>query len=248
MKSFLHVACVVLACAASTVLYAQTIERPTVKEVDKWVYSVKSDENKGGSLTGTTRRYETSVMRVGSHSFIMAHKAVDSNLPAREVNVNLDWSTSLVINGEDMVASRPYAFPLKPGKTWDTDMTQPHPASAVKTLRNTLHYTVLGWEEIKVAAGTFKALKIEAEGNWSKVFEPQGASASSSVRAGSNAQAIVVSSENAHTPDPIGGRMYKLTWYVPEIKRDVKMISEDYDAGGTVLHRTTEELESFTAG
>jgi hypothetical protein len=161
--------------------------------------------------------------------------------------VNLDWSTSLVVAGEETVVSRPYDFPLKPGRSWDTDSTQAHPAPAVKTLRNKLHYTVLGWEEVKVPAGSFKALKIEAEGNWFKTFEPQGSSASSTLRSGPDGPAVTMNSRDAHTPDPIGGRMYKLTWYAPEIKRDVKMISEDYDPSGTVQHRTTEVLESFTS-
>jgi hypothetical protein len=246
MKAFHKAVCAALACAASAILHAQTIDRPALKEGDKWLYSVRTEENKGGALISSTRRYEAWVSRVGSHSFVMANKPVDSNLPPHEANLNLDWSIPHVVNGEERVTSRPYVFPLEPGKTWDTDQTQPHPTPAVKTLRNKLHYTVIGWDEIKVPAGTFKALKIEMEGNWFKEFEPQAASASGSVRAEGNAQAIIVNSQAAHTPDPIGGRMYKLYWYAPEIKRDVKMIVEDYDAGGTVQHRTTEELESFT--
>lgn len=247
MKAVFHAVGALLACAASSASYAQTVDVPVITEGDKWLYEVTIDENKGGALVASTRRYEPRVARVGSHSFIMANKPADSNMPPREANLNLDWSTSLVIDGEDTVVTRPYAFPLKPGKSWETDTTQPHPAPGIKSLRNKMRYTVLGWEKITVPAGTFNAMKIEMEGNWFKAFDPQGASASSTVRTVANGQAIVMNSQGARTPDAIGGRMYKLTWYAPEIKRDVKMISEDYDPTGAVQHRTTEELESFSA-
>jgi hypothetical protein len=247
MIALRRVAVAVLALAAGGPLYAQTVDVPAVKEGDKWLYSVKTEQNQHGALAASTRKFEAWVIRVGSHSFVMARKAADANMPPNEVNLNPDWSTTMVVGGEEKVTARPYAFPLAPGKSWDTDTTQPHPAPGVRNLRNKLHYTVLGWEEVKVPAGTFKALKIETEGTWFKEFEPQGPSANSAVRTDQNGQVATINSQPAHTPDPVGGRMYKLTWYAPEVKRDVKMLSEDYDPTGSVQHRTTTELESWTA-
>jgi hypothetical protein len=235
-----------MACVASATLHAQTIDRPTIKEGDKWRYAATIEEIKGGPLVASSREFDVWVTRVGSHSFLMATKPKDSNMPPREIGVNLDWSTSLVKEGEEKVVNRPYVFPLKPGMSWDVDTTDTHPAPGVKTLRNKLRYTVLGWEEIKVPAGSFKALKIEAEGIWSREFEPQGARASSTTSVGPNGQATVLNTQDARTPDPVGGRMYRLTWYAPEVKRDVKMIAEDYTPVGSVQHRTTQELESFS--
>ena len=246
MNKIRPLALAVLACAASTALHAQTIDRPAIKEGDKWRYVARTEQIKGGTQEASSREFDLWITRVGSHTFLMARKPADSNMPPNEVDLNLDWSTTRVMNGEEKVVSRPYLFPLKPGMDWDTDSTDIHPSPGVKTLRNKLHYTVLGWEEIKVAAGTFKALKIETEGVWSKEFDPQGARASSVSSAGPNGQATLLNTQDAHTPDPIGGRMYRLTWYAPEVKRDVKMIAEDYTPGGTVQHRTTQELESFT--
>lgn len=245
MNAFRGAACVLAVSLASGAAYAQSADVPSIKEGDRWVYSVKAEQNQNGALTASSRRFEAWIVRVGSHSFVMANKAGDSNLPPHEASLNPDWSTSAVFNGEEKVVSRPYAFPLSPGKSWDSDSTQPHPAPGVKSLRNKVHYTVLGWEEVTVPAGKFKALKIEMEGTWFKEFDAQGPSANSTVHTSGAGQMATVTSQPAHTPDPVGGRMYKLTWYVPEVKRDVKTISEDYGPTGTVIHRTTAELESY---
>jgi hypothetical protein len=61
----------------------------------------------------------------------------------------------------------------------DTDAAGAHPAPGVKSLRNKLHFTVMGWEEVKVPAGTFKALKIETGGNWFREFGAVGPQTSS---------------------------------------------------------------------
>ena len=62
----------VLACAASGPLYAQTADVPAVKEGDKWLYSVKSEQNQHGMLAASTRKFEAWILRVGSHSFVMS--------------------------------------------------------------------------------------------------------------------------------------------------------------------------------
>lgn len=234
-----------LACAASGALHAQAIDRPTIKEGDKWRFLSKVDELKNGTLTSSSREVDAWITRVGSHSFIQATKPVDSNLPPREADLNLDWSRSVVRDGEEKIVGRPYVYPLKPGATWDTDGTDPHPAPGVKLLRNKMHFTVLGWEEVKVPAGTFKALKIETEGNWFREFEPVAPHTSSTTTVGPAGQSTLVNAQGARTPDPVGGRMYRVTWYVPEVKREVKMIAEDYTPAGIVQHRTTQELESY---
>jgi hypothetical protein len=245
MNAFRSAACAAAVFLAGGAAHAQTVDVPPIKEGDHWVYAVKAEQVQNGALAASSRKYEAWIVRVGSHSFVMANKAGDSNLPPHEASLNPDWSTSAVFNGEEKIVSRPYSFPMAPGKGWDSDSVQPHPSQGVKSLRNKVHYTVLGWEDVTVPAGKFKALKIEMEGNWFKEFDAVGASANSAVNASGAGQVAVVTSQPAHTPDPVGGRMYKLTWYVPEVKRDVKTISEDYGPTGSVMHRTTAELESF---
>jgi hypothetical protein len=232
-------------CFASGILNAQTVEKPLFKEGDKWVYSVRVDENKAGIMNSSTRKWEASISRVGSHTLVLANKAVDSNLPPNETQYNTDWSTTRNVNGKNVVVSNPYDFPMKVGQTWKFDATEEHADPAVKTLRNVLQYTVLGWEDVKVPAGTFKALKIEMEGEWFKEFELQGAATKSAASTGASGATIAVDARAPFTPRPISGRMYKLYWYVPSIKRDVKMIVEDFNPAGGVQHRITEELESF---
>ncbi|PUA20288.1 hypothetical protein [Glaciimonas sp. PCH181] len=233
-------------CIASGTLHAQSVERPVLKEGDKWAYSVRVDENKADIMRSSTRNWEASITRAGLQTIILASKPVDSNLPPTEASLNADWSVTRSLNGKNTVTSRPYDFPMKPGKTWKLETLENKPDAQAKTQKITLQYTVVGWEDVKVPAGTFKALKIEAEGEWQKEFETRGASANSAVGAATTGATVVIQSHAAFTPPPVSGRIYRAFWYSPEIKRDVKLVTEDMTGNGTLSKRTTEELESFS--
>lgn len=235
-----------LICLASSTLHAQTVDRPAFKEGDKWVYSIRVDEDKSGTINSSTRKWEASINRAGIHTIILASKAVDSNLPPKESSLNADWSVTRSLNGKNAVTSRPYDFPMQAGKTWKLETLEEKPDSQAKTQKISLQYTVVGWEDVKVAAGTFKALKIEVEGEWAKEFEQRGASTNSATGTAATGATIVVQARAPYTPPPVSGRMYKAFWYVPAIKRDVKIIEEDMSANGALHKRTTEELESFS--
>jgi len=237
---------IALFCMTISTLHAQTVDRPALKEGDKWVYSIRVDESKADIMSSTTRKWEASINRVGSHTVVLANKPVDSNLPPKESTLNTDWSVTRSVNGKNIVVNRPYDFPMQPGKTWKLETVEDKPDALTKTQKISQQYTVIGWEEVKVPAGTFKALKIEVEGEWSKEFEPRGPSANSAVGTGTAGATAIVQTHTAFTPPPVSGRLYKAFWYVPEIKRDVKVISEDSNGSGALHKRTTEELESVS--
>lgn len=220
---------------------------PSFKEGDKWTFNITEAHNVNGAMNASTRKWENVISRSGSHNFSLTSKTVDSNLPPKEFGRNTDWSIVSSINGENTITSRPYDFPLVENKTWKVEYQTNNPSAKVKLEKISKQYTVLGWEEITVPAGTFRAMKIEMEGEWHSEFNPVGASALSAVSADSSGSTGVVKAQNASTPKPASGKLYQAFWYVPEVKNYVKAVYEDYQSGGALNKRTTEELESFTS-
>jgi hypothetical protein len=106
-----------------------------------------------------------------------------------------------------------------------------------------LKYRVVGWEDVEVPAGKFKALKIEAEGSWSGEIAPQ-TTASAASQAGALGTTAVVQTVNVKA-ETVTGRLYQAYWYAPEVKREVKSVEENYDTNGVRTARFTNDLESY---
>ncbi|WP_286542659.1 hypothetical protein [Variovorax fucosicus] len=231
------------ALACSTIGWAQEAPAPALHEGDKWVYSLKVEKPPAGS---SIRHWENTIQRVSSTGMVLATKPVDSNLPATETAFEKDWSRMVSINGRTTTTNKYFDFPLRVGKTWEVAVTQEHPTPNVKLLRNKLDYKVIGWEEVTVPAGTFKALKIEADGEWYNEFERTNAVASSVVQAGTAGGTSIAQTRSPTTPEPLTGRFYRAFWYVPEAKREIKSVLETINQRGGISQRDTAELESFT--
>jgi len=164
--------------------------------------------------------------------------------PPSEILLNADWSRFRSIGGHETVTYKPLSFPLTATKTWDLAYTDDHPSNtAHKSEQRQLHYRVVGWEELEVPAGKFKALKIEAEGTWSGEVAPKVA-ASIATQAGAEGTTTAAQTVNI-TARTVEGRLYFASWYVPDVKRAVKSIDEYYDTNGIRSERDTVELESF---
>jgi hypothetical protein len=107
-----------------------------------------------------------------------------------------------------------YSFPLDVGKTWEQKTTFTRNYENRKAVA-TLQGKVIGWEQVTVPAGTFRALKIELGGFYN----------------GSN------SSSNW------SGQIFHTIWYVPEVKNFVKEIYRDTYRGVTSNHDIHELVE-----
>ena len=230
------------ALAFSSIGWAQEAPAPALHEGDKWVYSVKVEKPPAGS---STRHWENTIQRVGSAGMVLATKPVDSNLPATETAFEKDWSRVVSINGRMTTTNKYFDFPLRVGKTWEVAVTQEHPTPAVKVVRNKLEYKVIGWEDVTVPAGTFKALKIEADGEWYNEFERTNAVASSVAQAGPGGGTTASQTRVPATPEPQAGRFYRSIWYLPDAKREIKSVLETINPRGGITQRDTSELESF---
>jgi len=231
------------AIVCSTAGWGQEAAAPALHEGDKWVYSVKVEKPPAGS---SVRHWENTIQRVGSNGIVLANKPVDSNLPPNETALQNDWSRVVSINGKLTTTNKYFDFPLRVGKTWEISVTQERPNPKLKLIRNKLDYKVIGWEDITVPAGTFKTLKIEADGEWYNEFERTDATASSVVQSGATGSTAVAQTRSPTAPEPITGKFYRALWYSPDAKREIKSVLETINPGGGLSQRTTSELESFT--
>jgi hypothetical protein len=148
------------------------------------------------------------------------------------------------MGGKETVVHRPFTFPMSVGKTWDLEFTEDHPNNKNhKSETRKLKYRVVGWEDVEVPAGKFKALKIEAEGSWSGEIAPR-TTASIANQAGAQGTTAVAQTVNVRE-ETVTGRLYQAYWYAPDVKREVKSVEENYDTNGIRSARFTNELESY---
>lgn len=104
---------------------------------------------------------------------------------------------------------QPLSFPLSNGKTWHFKYSIPS-----KQLSVTQTATVEGWETVKVPAGTFGAMRVNHEGNYS-----------------------------ARTNDwSWTGRISETYWYSPEAQRIVKREYQDTNGEGQIWDQWRDEL------
>ena len=224
----------------TTAALAETLDPPNLKPGDSWVY--RNTREQTPSLWRQIRE-EINVVRATPSRVYLSSKDVGTTQAPREFVRGLDWSRARDVNGVETVVNQPLSFPLTPGKKWDLHYAEEHPNKTHRSEDWNDRYTVTGTESVTVPAGTFKAMKVEAEGTWTAQMEPvntvvQGAQASQN-------GATAVSQINKVAADKVSGRTYRAFWYVPELKRWAKAVEEYYGANGVLMERTSSELESF---
>ena len=224
-----------LCCSA----HAASVDAPALKAGDTWVYAITTET---GTQGWARRDQQISVERVSTDDVLIALKQDGSSQPPTEEMRGLDWSRSRDVNGKQQIVSQPMQFPLSEGRKWVLDYTEANPNQLHTS--ETIHckYVVTGWEDIQVPAGKFKALKIEAEGEWSALLAPRVAASAQAVSTAGGTAALTQSQRVV--PRTISGRLYRAYWYVPALKRYVKSVEETYNTKGIRSERTTEELAS----
>jgi hypothetical protein len=203
----------VLSCIAIGAIAAEgdaPILWPEIKAGDRWTYRrIDLSENR---LAG---RYELKVTFVGLNGIQAVGTAhgtgeeIDTTWTP-EWNVVNDRRTGSFIPDNGVLR-----FPLKVGNTYTSQFEVVRPRQGAFRARNTLTVTVVGWEEVTVPAGKFRALKIDAPGTYQRQ-DVAGA-----------------------------GKVHYTVWYVPEVKRWVKWQFENTDFRGQPLRREGEELIEY---
>ena len=230
----------VLAAGMSIGAFAQSAEAPVIKPGDTWDYK---DTVEKGPSGWTQTQNELTVLRATASTIYYTTKTVDSTQAPKEAYAGLDWSRMRSINGTETVVNKPLTFPLKPGKSWEVSYTELHPNKLHNYEQWDTQYKVVGFETVEVPAGKFSAIKIEGEGKWVAEVAP----ATTVVAGAQSVQNSITSVSQINKTGAVTatGRVYRVFWYVPDVKRMVKSVEEYYGSNGVRNERYTEELVSF---
>ena len=219
--------------------HAEAVSQPTFTLNDSWSYHQSIQRNGEQRDSHVT----VSVMRIGSDSVVVTEKADANPNRVQSMMFGLDWSKRRSVNGQETTVNQPFSFPLNVGKTWRLEYTEQNPSPQKLRETDTLPYKVVGWEDITVPAGKFRALKIESDGRWAADIAPRVVNGALVARQRS---AITQTTESRVVQGVrVSGRYYKCFWYVPEVKRWVKSTGENYSASGSLSQVVTDELEDF---
>ena len=219
--------------------FASDLKQPHFTSGDVWVY----DEVVEKGTTSRETHQQITIEEPRGDQLLIEMQDLEPPGPRREQLVGADWSRIRSVNGHQQVVNRPFAFPLALNKTWRIDFTEDNPNPQHLRERIESPYKVLGWEEIDIAAGHFRALKIESIGAWSADL-PARVDTSAVVMRNQDKSAVVTRRTNIAATTG-GGRLYKAFWYAPEVKRWVKATEEYYNSQGARTERYSSELESY---
>jgi len=213
----------------------QPIAAPKFSENDSWTYQHTVES----TATGRHQlRVESTVLQAGPTSITLSNRPVGSTVPPSEQLGSLDWSRFRSVNGRRTVVDKPLSFPLVVGKSWAVEYSENRPNREHSREHFRTVYKVVGWEDITVIAGTFHALKLEAEGQWSATLAP----ATTKDDAPGATPAVPASKGAASTAS---GRTHQVFWYVPAVKKWVRSVEEFYDSDGVRSKSYADELEVF---
>jgi hypothetical protein len=215
---------------------------PTYVAGDTWVFNRTHENGKAFSQERVMLRVE----RVGADDMLLGIKPDGSPADFEDHRVGLDWSESRVVDGKPMITERVFSFPLKVGETWQEDYVDPRRQGMQTFAHIQKTYKVVGWEDVTVPAGTFHALKIEANGLLTATVSIPATAVSAA--AGSAGGATSVARVERARSGVLTQPTYRALYYVPEIKTYVKIVYEQYDSENVRVKRDTGELAWFKPG
>jgi hypothetical protein len=125
---------------------------PSLKSEDVWV----------GRIAGSDREFRIESIRDDKMevSFWGAEMTTDPNLNVFVYRSLTDSSLEPSVSNK---AGMWFAFPLYPGKTWEDSYDWEVRGAAPVKGKAEDRGKVIGWEEVQVPAGSFRALKVEVE-------------------------------------------------------------------------------------
>ena len=182
-------------CAvASESVGAQEAPKPQVKADDRWVY-----RHTDRRLKPPTFVYEMRVSFVDSR---VIHAVIERQGGKRDSDATWTSEWNGVVGVDEGVIELEkgmFEFPLVPGRQYAAAWEIRRPRRGAFQVRHERMVTVVGWEDVEVPAGKFRALKVQAEGVYRRIDKPFSAPAQNTF------------------------------WYVPQVKRWVKSVYKDPD-------------------
>ncbi len=188
------------------------VQKPEVKVGDRWTYRRTDYPTNLPRIT----TYEQRVTFVGPDEILV----VNTGGSGRESDSHFtsEWN-AVSFGGLGLVFAPSFwflKFPLKVGAMYETAFEIVAKRDSPLRVKNEVIVKVVGWEDVVVPAGKFRALKLEAKGTWQRLDAPSS-----------------------------GWNRYDV-WYVPEVKRLVKTYWEDGPLGrSTPNTKEGHELVEF---
>lgn len=185
------------------------VQAPTLRVDDTWVYRFTENDQ----TTPLMQR----VTGVDADGYRLESQEIDFGGFQR---VRLDRQLNLLereVGAHRLVSFTPFYpyfhFPLEPGAEWSGEVAIRHNWETGYQLDRNLRFRVVGWEEVRVPAGIFHALRIEGEGrNSGRIGERE-----------------------------LHGRVHERLWYAPAVRNVVRREFDEPAATGG-RHKLTWEL------
>jgi hypothetical protein len=184
------VAALLLTFAAHGADETAAVAKPQVKVGDRWSYR-RTDSRAAGVVRYAS---ESRVEFVGPDEIVVAYKRSDRGGESEEFYTS-EWNTIATQDRTFIPRAGFLKFPLKVGDSYETSYEMVFKETLFRAKYDFV-IKVVGWEDLVVPAGKFRALRLEAIGTYVRL----------DLRA--------------------NGRARLRFWYVPEIKRVAKSIYE----------------------
>ena len=168
------------------------VQRPAVKVDDRWVYRNTNARRKPPAIV-----YELRVSFVDARAI---HAVIERQGGRRESDATWtrDWNAvNAVDEGVFEVEKGMFQFPLSTGQQYPAMWEVRRPRAGEFHVRHERKVTIMGWEDVEVPAGKFRALKLQADGYYRRID-------------------TLAQDEARNT-----------YWYVPQVKRWVKHVYQD---------------------
>ena len=176
-------------CASAA---AQDAVKPAVKVDDRWVYRRTDPRAKPPTIV-----YELRVSFVDARTI---HTVIERQGGQRDSDATWTPEWNNVVSGDGTVFAQGKGllqFPLSAGREYPAAWENQRPRTGAFHVKHERKVKVVGWEEVEVPAGKFRALKLQAEGSYRRLDKPNS------------------------------GWARNTYWYVPEVKRWVKSVYQD---------------------
>lgn len=218
----------------------KSVQAPTFTVGDSWIFS---DTAEKGSNGFDQKLVDMTIERLDGPTMVIGLKR--DGAPGGYVDqiIGADWSKRRIVDGEEKVTTRPFAFPLRLNQSWNIDYTDTTRRGNQVSLHVRRSHTVVGWSDVTVPSGTYHALEIKADGVDEGIVEipatSLAGSAASSEAVGSFAQA------HRGGAGHVTRRVYEELYYVPATKIYVKTVEEQYNTDNVRVGRSSEVLVSY---
>jgi hypothetical protein len=198
---------------ASNISVQNAVEKPRFTIGDRWV-SRGLVQWQDGVEVNDENSVESKISAVSGDNIelvrttLSSKSGTDVGTPSRQKLDASTWTTvnPNIVEGKEVIL----AFPLQVGKTWRYQYTVRDPRLDIGMTAK-----VEGWEEVRVPAGNFKALKVVHEGSWS-FTNPYG--------------------------EKWSGRIILTVWYAPEAKNIIRAEYHTRTSMGENRNKWTREL------